>query len=106
MGRMNLVLTLLSLVLWLGTAGTVSAHEGRLVLKNSTVACEGVSIWREKYRIFGRCSGLVYPYQERINQYVLWIIPDGDDTPRRIDNVEGGFFDGQTDRSFSRVFIT
>ena len=106
MGRITIIIWLAVLLVGWGLAQPVEAREGRIVLKNITVACEGISIWRDSYRIFGRCSGLVYPYQERIDQYILWIVPDGEEAPRRVDNVEVGFFDGRTDRSFSRVFIT
>lgn len=98
---------LTTLALFLVLAGGVKAHEGRIVLKNESVACEGISIWRDSnYRITGRCSGLVYPYQERVSQYVLWAIPDGETEPKRIDNIEVGMFDGQFSKTFSKVFIT
>ncbi len=85
----------------------VEANEGRIVLKNGSVECEGVSVWKEgRYRIVGRCSGLVYPYSQKIDRYSLWVQQaDGADT-QLIDNVEVGFFEGSASKDFTRVFLT
>ncbi len=87
--------------------GKVQAHEGRIVLRNGTLACEGISVWKDqRFRVIGRCSGLVYPYQEKINNYLLWGQPDDNSAARVIDNIEVGFWEGSIDRDFSQVFIT
>ncbi len=88
------------------SVSNVSAHEGLFVLKNSSVACEGLSIWREgRYRIFGRCAGLVYPYSERVNNYILWV-RDGVGAAKRIGSINLGYFDGQTNDVFTSALVS
>lgn len=95
-------LALVSLV-----SGTkVSAHEGLFVLKNNSVACEGLSVWRDgRYRITGRCAGLVYPYSERVNNYVLWV-RDGVGAAKRVGSINLGYFDGQTTDVFTSALVS
>ncbi len=87
-------------------AGSVQAHEGRLVLRNNSLACEGLSVWKEShYRITGRCSGLVYPYAERLSNYVLWV-KSGQENPKRIGSVNLGYFDASSTNAFDQVILS
>lgn len=107
MNKLTLGISVVGFVLALVFTGKVAANEGRLVLKNNSVTCEGISVWREeRYRIIGRCSGLVYPYQEKLSRYLLWGQTGGDAPPVIVDNIEVGFFEGLVDKAFSQVFIT
>lgn len=88
-------------------ASPVSANEGRIVLRDGAVLCEGNSVWqRDTYRIMGRCGGLIYPYAERLDNYILWVQPQEGGDPVRIAEIDRGFFEGQTDRRFTEVFVT
>ena len=70
-----------------------SAHEGRIVLENGSVRCDGTSIWQSgHYRIFGGCKGLTYPYKERVDKYILWVKAD-DGSIVRVNNINDGIFD-------------
>lgn len=88
-------------------SGTVYAHEGRLILRNQSLACEGISIWKNSsYRIEGRCSGLVYPYAERLSEYYLWVQPEAGGPAERVSSIDAGYFEGRADEPFTRAFIT
>lgn len=85
----------------------VQAGEGRIKLVDGNVICEGISVWRDnRYQIFGRCSGMTYPYREKLDQYVLWIQPDDGSDPVSINYIDRGVLDGETDKNFTRIFIT
>ncbi len=88
-------------------ATNIFANEGRIDLKNGAVACQGVSLWEgDRYRLVGRCQGLVYPYAERLDNYMLWVRPVSSSNPIRLREVEKGLFDAQTDQQFIGVIIT
>ncbi len=95
---------LMVLLFW---AKPVKANEGRIVLKNGSVECEGVSVWQEsRYRIVGRCSGLVYPYQQKIANYLLWVQQTDGTATQLVDNVQVGFFEGWASKDFTQVLLT
>jgi hypothetical protein len=95
---------LISLFLFIGH---VFANEGNITMSGGSVSCEGMSVWKDSsYRILGRCNGLVYPYQERLDRYVLWVTPENETKPIRIDDIERGLFEGQTNKRFTSVFVT
>lgn len=99
---LGILLTLLAL----SGSRKVSAHEGTFSLKNAASACEGISVWKDdRYHLVGRCAGLVYPYQERLNNYVLWV-QNEDQIPRRVTNINLGLFDGYSSDPFTKVFVT
>jgi hypothetical protein len=107
---MKTYLFLLSAVLLtfvFGFLSRVEANEGRIVLKNGQVVCEGLSIWQDdRYRIVGRCNGLVYPYQEKLDHYTIWVHPDGAKEPVKLDDIERGIFEGRIRQPFTSLFIT
>lgn len=104
--RFLVIVTLTFFFLWFPPI--VDASEGRISLFRNGAACEAVSIWRVGvYRVFGRCSGFVYPYAEGYSTYVLWGVPsDGSRNLIRISEIDEGYIDGRSDRPFSQVFIT
>lgn len=88
-------------------AGTVSAHEGMIDLTSNSVSCKGISLYQSGYyRVFGRCDGLVYPYETTYNKYVLW----GKTTARgemiRVAEVDKGYFSGNIASPFDGMSIT
>lgn len=106
---MRLLTALILAVLFFASASASPAHanEGRVSVRNGTVVCEGVSIWEsDRYRVTGRCQGLVYPFAERLDRYMLWVVPDTGGSPVRIAEVEKGLFTGQTDQRFRSLRIT
>lgn len=89
------------------SAPAVFANEGRIDVTRGSVSCEGVSIWEgDRYRLVGRCQGLVYPYAERLDTYLLWVRPESSATPMRLREVERGIFDAQTNERFTGIMIT
>lgn len=89
-------------------AGAVYANEGRISMQNGpALSCEGVSVWEsDRYRIFGRCQGLVYPFAERLDRYMMWAQSTRGGGPIRLGEVDRGLFDVVTDQRFTRVFIS
>jgi len=88
-------------------AKPVSANEGRISLQNSQVSCEGISVWdNSRYKITGRCQGLVYPYHDQVDGYFLWVMPDDQDSPIRIGDIDRGLFDGSTSKQFRSILVT
>lgn len=88
-------------------APVVLANEGRIDMASGNVSCEGVSVWEsDRYHLVGRCQGLVYPYAERLDRYMLWVRPENGGNPARLEEVERGLFDAQTEVRFGSVFIT
>lgn len=87
-------------------ASVASAHEGRFTLKNSDMACEGISLWKDShYRLVGRCSGLTYPFQERLDNYVLWT-KSGTANPKKVGSVNLGYFDGYAQEPFDQIILS
>lgn len=88
-------------------ASSASAHEGMIDLTSSSVSCKGISLYQSGYyRVFGRCDGLVYPYETTYNKYVLW----GKTTARgemiRVAEVDKGYFSGNIASPFDGMTIT
>lgn len=91
---------------FLAFSAPVFANEGNITMQNGSVSCEAMSIWdSDRYRIVGKCQGLVYPFRDQLDRYFLWAIPETGN-PIRIDEVEKGLFDAQTDQRFRDVVIT
>lgn len=88
-------------------AGSANAKEGHVTMSNSDVSCEAISLWKEgRYRVSGRCEGLVYPYATQYNYYVLWAKTDSRGEYTRVGEVVKGYFDGGIAESFSNLYIT
>lgn len=88
-------------------ASSASAHEGMIDLTSSSISCKGISLYQSgAYRVFGRCDGLVYPYETTYNKYVLW----GKTTARgemiRVAEVDKGYFSGNIASPFDGMTIT
>ncbi len=101
-----LVFFLFAFIISLVSGSDVLANEGRVVLKNGDIKCEGISVWeRSDYNITGKCFGLVYPYSEQLDSYVIWVkLEDGE--IKRIGSVDEGLFDGAVNKRFSALYIT
>lgn len=88
-------------------AGGAQAREGRIEISGDEVACEGVSLWKERnYRVTGRCDGLVYPYETRLEHYVLWAKTDERGEIVRVSEIENGYFDGNVSDAFASLYVT
>lgn len=88
-------------------ASAVYANEGTILLQSGSVVCTGVSFWDGNwYKVNGICHGLVYPYQDQLDSYVLWVVPETGGSAVRISSVDKGIFDGSTDQRFRSIFIT
>lgn len=88
-------------------ASSASAHEGMIDLTSNNVSCKGISLYQSGYyRVFGRCDGLVYPFETTYNKYVLW----GKTTARgemiRVGEVDKGYFSGNIASPFDGMTIT
>lgn len=109
MGHMKHMLSLVSgLIASLFVfAGIASAREGLVTMSNSDVSCEAISLWKEgRYRVTGRCEGLVYPYATQYSYYTLWAKTDVRGEMTRVGQVEKGYFDGSAASAFSNLYIT
>jgi len=96
----------LSLMIVFGAAN-VEAREGAVKLSGGDVACEGVSLWKERnYRVSGRCEGLVYPYETQYEHYVIWAKTDNREEVVRVGEVDRGYFDGNVGSAFSSLYVT
>lgn len=83
------------------------AREGLVTMSNADVACEAISLWKEgRYKVTGRCEGLVYPYATQYSYYTLWAKTDVKGEMVRVGQVEKGYFDGSASSSFSNLYIT
>lgn len=105
MGHMKKLLALALFAFLFATP--TSAHEGSIDLTGNGVSCKGISLYQDGYyRVFGRCDGLMYPYETTFNKYVLW----GKTTARgeniRIAEVDKGYFSGNIASPFSGMVIT
>lgn len=108
MGYMKNWLTLLVVgIIALLAPGTVLAHEGLVTMSNKNVSCEAISLWREgRYRVTGRCEGLVYPYATQYNYYSLWAKSEARGEIVRVGQVDKGYFDGSTSSAFTNLYLT
>ncbi|OGG09939.1 hypothetical protein A2154_02520 [Candidatus Gottesmanbacteria bacterium RBG_16_43_7] len=85
----------------------VSASEGTFRLTRDQVDCQGISVWQDdRYAVFGRCHGLIYPYRERLDSYVLWASGEGETENQIISEIDRGIFRGNSDRPFTGLLIT
>ncbi len=85
----------------------VKANEGRIVLKNKGVRCEGVSVWRDgQYKVIGKCYGLQYPYKGEYDRYYLWAEDAKKDVDVRVVEINRGYFEGYVHNNFSKIFVT
>ena len=108
MGHMKKIIGLWLMVcgLWF-MVGKVSAHEGSIDLSGSGVSCKGISLYQDgNYRVFGRCDGLVYPFETTLNKYVIWGKTSVRGEMIRIGEVEKGYFSGNIASAFDGVYIT
>lgn len=84
----------------------IYAKEGRLVLSEGNQRCEGLSIWdRNEYKIIGKCFGLVYPFDEQLDNYVLWVKHD-DGVVEKVGEIDKGLFDDSVTKRFNTFYIT
>jgi hypothetical protein len=104
----NILLAILSSVVLVGiSASSASAFEGRIVISGDSVVCQGSSVWREsRYKVIGRCDGLVYPYETQYAYYSLWAHDISRDSYVRISDIDKGFFEGSINTAFDRVIVT
>jgi len=85
----------------------VSANEGKFSIMQSSVDCEGISVWQSgAYQITGICSGLVYPYHDQLTGYALWVQPDTGGSPVRVTNIDRGILSGPVNTRFTGMFVT
>ncbi len=88
-------------------APAVRANEGRIVLENKGVRCEGISVWRDgQYKVMGKCYGLQYPYRGEYDRYYLWVEDAKKDVDVRVVEINRGFFEGFVYNNFGKVFVT
>lgn len=104
----KLLIILLSLFVFVAASSSKShAYEGELNLTGTSVACKGSSVWHEsRYRVIGRCEGLVYPYETQYEYYTLWAHDVSRDAYVRIDDVDRGYFEGDMNSAFDKLLIT
>jgi len=98
----------LMLLAWLFVGvRAVKANEGRIVLENKGVRCEGVSVWRDgQYKVIGKCYGLQYPYTGEYDRYYLWAEDAKRDVDIRVVEINRGYFEGYVHNNFSKIFVT
>lgn len=88
-------------------APSVKANEGRIVLENKGVRCEGISVWRDgQYKVMGKCYGLQYPYQGEYDRYYLWVEDVKKDVDVRVVEINRGYFEGFVYNNFGKIFVT
>ncbi len=88
-------------------ASSASAHEGMIDLTSNSVSCKGISLYQSGYyRVFGRCDGLVYPYETTYNKYVLWGKTSARGEMIRVAEVDKGYFSGNIASPFDGMTIT
>lgn len=105
MGHMKKLMAL-ALYAFLFTS-SASAHEGMVDLTSSSVSCKGISLYQSGYyRVFGRCDGLVYPYETTYNKYVLWGKTVARGEMIRVAEVDKGYFSGNIASPFDGMTIT
>ncbi len=105
--RILAVSVMLALAALIPALTPVFAGEGWIEMKNGDVMCAGISYYNgDRYRIVGRCQGLVYPYSATQPEYYLWVNPSAGGPSQRLDQIEEGQFDAQTDTDPGSVFIT
>lgn len=104
----KLLIALLSIIVFgAAVVAKTSAFEGELNLSGTSVVCKGSSVWHEsRYRVIGRCEGLVYPYETQYEYYTLWAHDAARDTYVRIDDVDRGYFEGDVNSAFDKILIT
>lgn len=103
--KIQAVLVVLTLLFCI-SVGSVAASDGRIVLKSGNVSCEGISIWQgSSYQVAGKCFGLVYPYDEQLDTYVLWVRLENGDTDR-VTEIDEGIFDRSVNDKFNSLFVT
>ncbi len=107
MGHMKKLFVLAIFAVITTFAPKAVAHEGMIDLTSNSVSCKGISLYQSgSYRVFGRCDGLVYPYETTYNKYVLW----GKTTARgemiRVAEVDKGYFSGNIASPFDGMVIT
>ena len=88
-------------------AGKAAAYEGNISMSGAGVSCKATSVWHEsRYRVIGRCDGLVYPYQTQYEYYTVWAHDTARDSYVRIDDVDRGYFEGDMNSTFDRLMIS
>jgi len=86
---------------------SAEAREGQFVMTSDEIKCVGSSIWQgSRYKVLGKCQGLVYPYKEKLDHYSFWIKPDSVAEPLRVGDVKKGIIDGTVSKTFSNIFLT
>ncbi len=88
------------------SVNSVTASDGRIVLKNGNISCEGISVWQgTSYQVTGKCFGLIYPYDEQLDTYVLWARLENGEI-ERITEIDRGIFDKSITYKFNSLFVT
>lgn len=103
--KIQAVLVVLTLLFCVSVNSAV-ASDGRIVLKNGNISCEGISVWKgSSYQVAGKCFGLVYPYDEQLDSYVLWARLENGET-ERIAEIDEGIFDKSINDRFNSLLVT
>ncbi len=83
------------------------AHEGSAEIAGGSANCKVTSVWREDdYRIIGKCSGLVYPYETQYEHYFLWVRDEARNTMVRVGEIDRGYVEGKTSAAFREILVT
>lgn len=108
MGYMKKIVgVLIALFIVSGFVSNVGATEGSFDIKGSGVACKATSVWHEsRYRVIGRCDGLVYPFQTAYEYYSVWAHNPVRNTYIHIDDVDRGYFEDSVTEPFDKILIT
>lgn len=107
MNKRTVLATLVIFVLVLLSVASVEANEGTANLDNSKVKCNITSIWQEdRYRIVGKCNGLVYPFETKYEHYYLWARDIERGGMVRIGDINRGYVDGSINDDFDQLLIT
>lgn len=107
MNKRTVLATFVISVLMLLSVVRVEATEGTAILDNSQVKCNITSIWQEdRYRIIGKCNGLVYPFETKYEHYYLWARDIGRESMVRIGDIDRGYVDGSIEDDFDQLLIT
>ena len=87
--------------------GSAVAYEGTVELQSSSVACRATSVWNEeRYKVIGKCDGLVYPYETQYEHYFLWAREVERNAYTKVGEIDRGYFEGNVGRSFDTLLIT
>jgi len=92
-------------------AGGVKANEGTAELRNTTgdrARCWVASVLLKtfSYHVVVSCRDLIYPVDENVFDYVLWINPVGRKVPEKLGSLGVGKAQFDTRLAFASMFVT